>query len=65
MPCMQAELGLGELDGEGALQARARWLPLQANRHGSPVGKDLGRIQARPRPPRAPPRLIGQNLDRF
>lgn len=61
---MQAEVGLGELDGEGALQARARWLPLQANRHGSPVGKDLGRIQARARPPRTTPRLSGQDLDR-
>ena len=38
---------MGELDGESALQAHARWLPLQANRHGSPVGKDLGRVQVR------------------
>jgi hypothetical protein len=47
----QAELSLAAVDLAGAARPAPRWLRLLANRHGHPVGKDLGRIQARPRRP--------------
>lgn len=43
----QAELSLGEVDLASPQRPKARWLRLLANRHGNPVGKDLGCIQAR------------------
>ncbi len=58
----QAELSLAAVDLAGAARPAPRWLRLLANRHGHPVGKDLGRIQARPRRPPGHRQAIRQGV---